>query len=568
MTQECLQNKAVGVSIDRMQQLFGWQRRLRECVNWESPEQDEDAAIECLLKEVGQILKVDRCFLAKLENSEPLPIRHEYLRAESISSFLGGLPPWGQCPVLCATVNKQFSYIQDSLHDVRIQSNPALAAFFKAQNIRAGIGCPVIYNDQLMSVLAIHQSTQRIWSTEEFSLVMVAADQIALVAIIAAQRRAEADKQLIQAALLESEKKFSAIFSQAAVGIAVVDMNQKFVKMNQKYCDIVGYTDKELYELAYHEISHPDDLEECGIWVSKLFEGEIDSFSMEKRFIKKDGEPVWVSLSCSCIKDKDGKAKYGIGVAQDITARKQAEEALLNYQKRLEQSNKDLEQFATVASHDLQAPLRKVLLFSTALVSNLRGTLSPENQNYMDRLQNATSKMQALITDLLALSQVHRRGQIFKTISLTTIVREAINALEYDLFDTKGKVEIGEMVSLEADPHQILQLMQNLIENALKFHQEGIPPVVSINSKLIDNDWCEIQVSDQGIGFDEKYRDRIFRIFERLHGQEHYSGTGIGLAICQKIVERHHGKIEVKSAPNEGATFIVQLPVHQIKKDH
>jgi len=537
-------------------------------VNWESPEQDEDAAIQCLLKEIGQILEVDRCFLAKLEDSEPVPIRHEYRKKESVSSFWGYMPPWGQCPVLCATVNKQFSYIQDSLHDVRIQSNPALAEFFEAQSIRAGIGCPVIYNDQLISVLAIHQSKPRKWLAEEFSLVMVAADQIALVASISSQRRSEAGNRLIEEALQESERKFSAIFSQAAVGIRVVDANRRFVKLNQKYCDIVGYTEQELYECNFHDITHPEDHEAVAFWANKLFEGEIDSYTLEKRYIKKNGELVWVSLSSSCIKDKNGKLKYGIGVVQDITARKQAEAALLNYQKRLEQSNKDLEQFATVASHDLQAPLRKVLLFSTALVSNLKGTLTPENQNYMDRLQNATSKMQALITDLLVLSKINRKGQAFRKISLVSVVNEALGALEFELFDTKGRVEIGEMVSLEADSHQMVQLMQNLIENALKFHQPNVPPVVSINSRLLENDMCEIQVSDQGIGFDEKYCDRIFRIFERLHAQDQYPGTGIGLAICQKIVERHHGKIEVKSAPNEGATFIVQLPVQQIEEDY
>lgn len=240
---------------------------------------------------------------------------------------------------------------------------------------------------------------------------------------------------------------------------------------------------------------------------------------------------------------------------------KVSERALKIYAGKLERSNQELERFATIASHDLQAPLRKVIMFSDFL-RNSSTTLPPETLDYIERIQKATRRMQNLITDLLSLSRVHRKGQPFRSVSMETVTREALVDLEEVLRASGGTVHVREgLPSLEGDATQLQQLMQNLLGNALKFCRPGVPPVVEVSASMIDSETCEIRVADNGIGFDEKYLDRIFSVFERLHGENEYEGTGIGLAICQKIVERHGGFITATSRPGEGATFIVQLPL-------
>jgi signal transduction histidine kinase len=170
--------------------------------------------------------------------------------------------------------------------------------------------------------------------------------------------------------------------------------------------------------------------------------------------------------------------------------------------------------------------------------------------------------MRCLITDLLVLSRVTRKGQPFRLIPLETVIQEVLSDLEENIKDVDGRVEIGPCMTIEADVTQMHQIFQNLIGNALKFHRPGIPPVVKVSVLPENERTCRIIVEDNGIGFEEKYVDKIFAVFERLHGESEYEGTGIGLAIVRKIVERHQGSITVKSQPGIGTTFVVTLPVH------
>ncbi|WP_373533356.1 PAS domain S-box protein [Vampirovibrio sp.] len=242
---------------------------------------------------------------------------------------------------------------------------------------------------------------------------------------------------------------------------------------------------------------------------------------------------------------------------------KASEQNLKNYASRLEVSNTELEQFATVASHDLQAPLRKVIVFTEFLRTALGDDLSEECRDYVDRIQKASGKMQGMITDLLALSRVTRRGQPFTPVSLMEITQEVLSDLEETIHETGAQVSIGEMMTIDADRLQMQQVLQNLIDNALKFHKPGTGPVIEVSVVPVSDTHCQIRVKDEGIGFDEKHLDRIFTIFDRLHGEHEYSGTGMGLAIVQKIVNRHHGEVTAQSKPEAGATFVVTLPVHQ-----
>jgi signal transduction histidine kinase len=263
----------------------------------------------------------------------------------------------------------------------------------------------------------------------------------------------------------------------------------------------------------------------------------------------------------------------------EILERKWTERALARQAQELARSNSELEQFAHVASHDLQEPLRKILAFGDRLKTSCSQGLGDQGHDYVERMQVAAARMQTLITDLLMLSRVTTQPQPFVSVDLTKIMRETVSDMEVCIQEVGGKVHLDPLPTIEADPVQMRQLLQNLIGNALKFHRNGEPPVVQVHAVLLqDQDeaeeadttkdapnhpCCEIRVEDNGIGFDEKYLDRIFTPFQRLHGRSEYQGTGMGLAICRKIVERHRGQITARSRPGQGAIFSVTLPIRQ-----
>jgi signal transduction histidine kinase len=230
--------------------------------------------------------------------------------------------------------------------------------------------------------------------------------------------------------------------------------------------------------------------------------------------------------------------------------------------RELARSNRELESFASVASHDLQEPLRKITAFGDRLKSQCGEALTDKGRDYLERMQNAATRMQSLIEDLLSYSRVTTRGQPFVPVSLAAVTRGVLSDLELRIERTGARIEVGDLPTIDADPTQMRQLLQNLLANALKFQRPGEAPRISVESRNgTANGRCQILVQDNGIGFDEKYLDRLFKPFQRLHGQSAYEGTGIGLAICKKIAERHGGSITARSAPGQGACFLVELPV-------
>jgi PAS domain S-box-containing protein len=233
-------------------------------------------------------------------------------------------------------------------------------------------------------------------------------------------------------------------------------------------------------------------------------------------------------------------------------------------QLRLEQSNRELESFAYVASHDLQEPLRKIQTFGERLKTKCAASLSPEGRDYIERMQGAAGRMRRLIDDLLSFSRVSSKAQPFCRVDLSVVAREVLTDLETAIEQSGAAISLGELPVLEAEALQMRQLLQNLLGNALKFRREGVAPSISIRGIVEPRSQvCELVVEDNGIGFEEKYVDRIFDVFQRLHGRGQYEGTGIGLAICRKIAERHGGSIGARSTPGAGSAFIVTLPLRQ-----
>ena len=235
---------------------------------------------------------------------------------------------------------------------------------------------------------------------------------------------------------------------------------------------------------------------------------------------------------------------------------------------KLEVSNRELQDFAFVASHDLQESLRKVTAFGDMLKSEFGPALGETGADYLHRMQSAARRMQTLISDLLQLSRVTSKAQPFTTVDLSQVAGDVLGDLEVRLRQSGGAVEVGALPTIEADPLQMRQLLQNLIGNAIKYARPEEPPRVRVYTEAEppggkNGRSVRLCVADNGIGFEEKYVDRIFTVFQRLHDRGAYEGTGIGLAICRKIAERHGGSITARSRPGEGSTFIVTLPLKQ-----
>ena len=255
--------------------------------------------------------------------------------------------------------------------------------------------------------------------------------------------------------------------------------------------------------------------------------------------------------------------------------RKRAEDELRASAAKLEQSNRELQDFASVASHDLQEPLRKIQAFGDRLKTKCAPQLSDEGRDYLSRMQNAAGRMQTLINDLLTFSRVTTKTRPFTQVDLGRVAREVLSDLEVRLTEVGGRVEIADLPTVDADPLQVRQLLQNLISNALKFRRPEEAPVVRVSASVVAAgdtraavtvpaaEACRVVVADNGIGFDVKYLDRIFTVFQRLHGRDAYEGNGVGLAVCRRIAERHGGSITAESAPGRGASFIVTLPMRQ-----
>ena len=318
---------------------------------------------------------------------------------------------------------------------------------------------------------------------------------------------------------------------------------------------IPGLSLAEVVGKSCYHYTPPEDVEMVRGHVRKvLTTGEPVSY--EHRLSRPLGAE-WYGVQLAPI--REGERIIGFTMSlMDITDLKRT-------QIRLEQSNRELESFASVASHDLQEPLRKIQTFSERLTSVYAEALGPEGRDYLTRMNNAATRMRKLIDDLLTYSRVSSKAQTHYLVDLSELARGVLGDLESIIEQAGATVTIGPLPMLEASPMQMRQLLQNLLSNALKFRKDDVAPAISLRATVdAETNRCELQVEDNGIGFEEKYVDRIFNVFQRLHGRGKYEGTGIGLAICRKIAERHGGSIRARSAPGQGATFIVTLPYRQL----
>ncbi|HEX2060570.1 MAG TPA: ATP-binding protein, partial [Thermoanaerobaculia bacterium] len=349
------------------------------------------------------------------------------------------------------------------------------------------------------------------------------------------------------------------ILDTMADALFVLDAAGCIRVINHSVTELLGYQSADLIGRSIDKLEQTEGDETISRTLRDLAQrGPIRD--QERVLRHRDGHPVDVSVSISPVGEADAK-EGAVLIARDIRERKRAEEELRDAMLRLEQSNRELEDFAYVASHDLQEPLRKIQAFGDLLTRKYVNVLPEQGRDYIARMQSAAGRMQVLINDLLSFSRVTTKAQPFVAVDLHAIASEVVRDLEARIRETGGRIELGPLPVIDADPLQMRQLLQNLAANGLKFHREGVPPVVAIHGEL-ENGRCRITVSDNGIGFEPKYAERIFTMFERLHARTKYEGTGIGLAICRKIAERHGGSISAHGRPGEGAEFVVTLPAH------
>ncbi len=381
------------------------------------------------------------------------------------------------------------------------------------------------------------------------------------IGILLSALRTMVDRLIGNISILEEQ---SALLDLAHDAIFVRDMQGRIVFWNNGAEKTYGWSKEEALGKGTAELLkawYPVPVEAIAREV--LTTG---SWSGELRHLRRDGKPIIVESRWAPRKDEKGDPAGFLEINRDITEHKEADRQLLSYMKKLKSSNSVLNDFAFVASHDLQEPLRKITIFSGMLAREFSGGLAGDGELYLQKIQSAAARMQELIQSLLMYSRVSTQTAPLVSVDLSELVQAMVHELEIPVKESGATIEVSNLPKIQADPTQMRQLFQNLIGNGLKFHGERAPHI-RVYGQPCGGESCRIFVQDNGIGFDEKYLDLIFKPFQRLHAMSSpYKGSGMGLTISRKIVDRHNGTITARSVPGEGSTFILTLPIEQVEE--
>ncbi len=368
------------------------------------------------------------------------------------------------------------------------------------------------------------------------------------------------DHILAEQKLRESEERFRMIFENAPDGMALIGHPAwHYIKINRAFTEMLGYTEAEILELSPFDIVHTDDHSICHQLYEDIVSSGIKHHASEKRYLHKNGKVVHCSLSVIVVQES-GNPKYLIVSLKDITQQKENDLRLKHYARQLEESNQNLQEFAYATSHDLREPLRTVVSY----VQLLKRQLPPEHLTgntleFMQFVIGGALRMDAQIQALLNYSRVGRGELNITGFDLKDAVGKVCQDLRKQMIDNHAVVEIMNSPEITGDRYQIEALLQNLISNAIKYRSPQREPVILIETSETALGW-QISITDNGIGIDEEYLEKIFAVFRRLHNASDIPGTGVGLAICRRIVQRHLGEIWATSKPGAGTTFHITLP--------
>lgn len=374
-----------------------------------------------------------------------------------------------------------------------------------------------------------------------------------------------AERKRLEQASHESETLFRAIFAGAGIGMALVDAEGHMRQTNPALQAMLSYTDEELGAMTIAEFTHPDDLATDLAQWAELVAGNREGYQVEKRYLRKDGRLVWGRLTVSLIRDAQGNPRYGIRLVEDITGKKQAEAKINELQQDLERrateltmANQELESFSYSVSHDLQAPLASIDTFARMALEDYGPQLPTDAQSYLNLIHENAEAMNRLIADLLTFSRMSRQPLKKQPVETREVVREVLANLRSNQSDRHVQVVIGDLPPCHADPALLTQVWVNLLSNAYKFTSKCDNARIEIGSTHAENETVYF-VKDNGVGFDMEQASRLFGVFQRLHSEEDYPGTGVGLAIVERIVRRHGGRVWAEGEPGLGASFYFTL---------
>lgn len=373
----------------------------------------------------------------------------------------------------------------------------------------------------------------------------------------------------------DSRELFLELFSSFGFGTFEWNIHSDQVFWSRSIYDIyeLPYTsDPILYE-TIKAYTHPDDVRMARATIQRAMENG-GTYEMESRVITPSGNIKTLHIIGKFIRNEQGEVVKLVGSLRNVTELRHQELVMKNQMAELNRSNRELEDFAYVASHDLQEPLRKIITFSERFSEKFGENLDKEAGYYLERINAAAGNMRILIQNLLEFSKV-TRNKSFRPVEMAAVIRKVRQDLELILEETGTTFVIDELPVVEGEPAQLQQLFYNLVGNAVKFRRPGVPPVLRFDSAVLSADekvqhqfplrdvYHKIVLRDNGIGFEQEYADRIFQIFQRLHGKAEYAGSGIGLAICKKIIDHHKGLIFAEGHPGEGSSFTIIIPEKQ-----
>lgn len=480
------------------------------------------------------------------------------------AAWLGGFGPGALATVLAVVVGDYMFF--EPRGELNLHQGPELTKMLLFTG--EGLLLSWLGESNRTTVLELrHTSTELEQRVEQRTAQLAAANRQLMNEVherTQAEQQAKRDRNFL-AAILESLHD----------GIVACDADGKLTLFNRATSAFHGLPAEPLpaeqwathYNLYHTDGTTPMTRDQIPLFRA-LQEGHVEN--VELVIVAKDQPPRQLLASGRAIYD-EGNRKIGAVVSMhDITERALAQRKLEEFAEELQRSNKELQDFASVASHDLQEPLRKIQAFGDRLRDTQADRLTDQGRDYLARMHSAASRMQILINDLLAFARVTTKARPFERVNLEQVARDVAGDLEGRLDRSGGSIEIGPLPTIDADSMQMRQLLQNLMSNGLKFNRPGVAPSVRVYEQPAIGQAPEasvrICVADNGIGFDERYLDRIFGIFQRLHGRGEYEGTGVGLAVCRKIVERHGGQLTARSREGEGSTFIITLPRRQLDK--